>query len=366
MDIASINPHISNMTTTQNTAAQNADASTEPTSAYARYAAKAAPVVEEITFGIEIETKGNGNRRCAEIVAAAIGGTVEQGYGMGRIHVRAADGRKWTCMNDGSLHGTSCEIVSPILKGSDDIETVQNIARALRRPSTVGLTHARGCTIDSECGIHVHIGVQGWEPKAINRLVKLVYSQEDLLIAMLECQTRTEGRWCKRVSEDFMRNLPRRPNTMNSIGRAWYGSSGVMRSARHSHYHDSRYRGLNLHNLWFGPHGESRGTVEFRYFSPTLHAGRIRTYIELCLSLGARAKLSKGGVARKRTRAVWTKYDARVFMIRLGMMGDRYSNPRKFLMAHLAGNSRSGNTGATRGGVTRAARNSRDNVTHTH
>ena len=349
------------MTTTTNT-----DAATAPPvieSAYAKYARKASVAVEEITFGIEIETKGNGNRRCAEILATALNGTVENAGGYySKVLVRLVDGREWTCMNDASLNGTHCEIVSPILKGAADVEMVQQVVRALRRPSTVGMNFAQGCTVDGECGIHVHIGVQGWEPKAVTRLVKLVYSQEDLLIAMLQCKSRTQGQWCRRVSEDFMSRLPQRPNTMNSIGRAWYGGEIQLRSASGSHYNATRYHGLNLHNLWYGPGGSARGTVEFRYFNPTLHAGKIRSYIELCLALGARATLSKGGVARKRTRAVWKKYDARVFMLRLGMMGDRYANPRAHLMGHMGGNSRSANTGEERGGVRRAARNARDGV----
>jgi len=356
-----MNPHTSNMTTTQNSQAGNNNSNNG--SAYAKYAAKAAPVIEEITFGIEIETKGNGNQRTAEIIAAALNGrTVRTGGFYGKVEVELADGRRWTCMNDGSLSGAHSEIVSPICKGAADIEMVQKVVRAVRRPSTVGLPYAQGCRVDSQCGIHIHIGVKGWEPKAITRLVKLVYSQEDLLIAMLGCADRTRGQWCRRVSENFMSNLPNRPNTMSAIGTAWYGSRSELNSARSYHYHSSRYHGLNLHNLWFGTGGESRGTVEFRYFNPSLHAGKVRSFIELCLALGARAKLSKGGVKRKRTRTTWTKYDARVFMIRLGMMGDRYANPRAHLMNHLAGNSRSAGTGAARGGVWREARNARDGV----
>ena len=352
-----------NMTTTTSTPATDSNA---PQSTYAKYAAKAALEVETLTFGIEIETKGNGKRRCGEIVAIALGAEliVEGGW---KVRVRLDDGREWSIVDDGSLSGTSAEIVSPILKGAADIEMVQKIVRALRRPDSVGM-RCRGCTVDSECGIHVHIGIQGWEAKAVTRLVKFVYSQEDLLIAMLQCESRTDnGNWCRRVSEDFMSNLPSRPNTTTSIGRAWYGSNAShMASGNNNHYHGSRYRGLNLHNMWYGPGNTPRGTVEFRYFNATLHAGKIRSFIELSLALAARAKLAKGGVARKRTRAVWKKYDARVLMLRLGMMGDRYASPRQHLMAHLAGNSRNAGTGQERGGVARDARNGRDNVTHTH
>lgn len=40
---------------------------------------------------------------------------------------------------------------------------------------------------------------------------------------------------------------------------------------------NSRYHGLNLHSVF------SKGTIEFRMFNSTLHAGEVKSYIQLCL-----------------------------------------------------------------------------------
>ena len=96
----------------------------------------------------------------------------------------------------------------------------------------------------------------------------------------------------------------------------------------------NRYRGMNLHNVWY------RGTVEFRYFNGTLHAGKIKSYIQFCLALGAKAINSNAASSRKRDlNPINSKYDFRVFLLGLGLIGDDFKTARQHLLANLEGDS---------------------------
>jgi len=66
---------------------------------------------------------------------------------------------------------------------------------------------------------------------------------------------------------------------MEAVERIWYNGE----SRRDQHYDDSRYHCLNLHSVF------QKGTVEFRLFNGTLHAGKIKAYIQFCLAIGAQA-----------------------------------------------------------------------------
>ena len=92
-----------------------------------------------------------------------------------------ASGRTWKVVPDGSLSGgeNSGEIVSPVL-GSDDIEELQNIIRAVR---------TAGAKADLSTGIHIHVGAERFDAKSVVNLVKLVHKQERLLEhALVEVQ----------------------------------------------------------------------------------------------------------------------------------------------------------------------------------
>ena len=62
-----------------------------------------------------------------------------------------------------------------------------------------------------------------------------------------------------------------------------------------------------------------KGTIEFRLFNSTTHAGKIKTYIQLCLAISAQ------------------KYTFRTWLLRLGMIGDEFKTARKFLLENLEG-----------------------------
>jgi hypothetical protein len=104
-------------------------------------------------FGIEVEFSGITRTQAAEVVRKYLDGTTEA---LGDIYdtraITAPDSRVWKIMSDASVtckkkeNGRvvnasklySCELVSPILTYGNDIETLQEIIRLLRKAG--GLT----------------------------------------------------------------------------------------------------------------------------------------------------------------------------------------------------------------------------------
>lgn len=222
------------------------------------------------TFGIEIEMNHITRDRAAQVVAATLGEGVtvrQKGDAYDAWEITAPDGRKWKLVSDASFagprtHGT--EFVSPICRW-EDIETLQACGRALR---------AAGAHADPSCGIHVHIGLGEHTPKTLRNLVNLVNAKEDLLTQALQISPERRGRWCQPIDPDFLQTLNRRPGTPEEFARIWYDDRNWEWHA-HQHYDPSRYHLLNLHSVF------QKGTIEFRAFNSTLHAGEVKAYIQL-------------------------------------------------------------------------------------
>ena len=113
---------------------------------------------------------------------------------------------------------------------------------------------------------------------------------------------------------------------MEEVERIWYGGT----SRRDTHYDDSRYHCLNLHSVF------QKGTVEFRLFNGTVHAGKIKAYIQLCLAIGAQA-LNQSCASRRKTVTENEKYTFRTWLLRLGLIGDEFKTARGHLLEHLDG-----------------------------
>jgi len=277
---------------------------------------KALATMKALTFGIEIETVG---RR--EDVAAAIhsvtGGQINRGYS---VSVTAPDGRTWKVVRDGSVTGGGAEIVSPILRW-DDMEQLQEIVRAVRT--------SRAGRIDHSCGIHIHLGAQSFDSKALGRLVKTVRKQEQLIYAAVGVTNDRQSRWARPVTDRVVAAAEAGAD-LNGINRAVYGRQ----NDRPMHYDHNRYHGLNLHNVFF------RGTVEFRLFDATLHAGKVKAMVQFCLALGAKAINGKSASAKRRPyNAATAKYDFRVFLLSLGLIGTEFKTCRLHMLSRLAGDS---------------------------
>ena len=127
----------------------------------------------------------------------------------------------------------------------------------------------------------------------------------------------------------------KKPKTFEQIADIWYVGYHYDRNA---HYNNSRYHFLNLHAFFSGHH-----TVELRGFNAgtqdgKLHAGLVRSYIVLALVLNHQALIQKSASARK-PQTDNEKFAMRVYLNRIGFIGDEFKNCREHLYQHLSGNS---------------------------
>lgn len=275
-----------------------------------------------LTFGIEIETIGITRIKAAEAVRSVVGGVVTGDH---KVRVTMDDGRFWMVVPDASL---SCdgyyqsEVVSPILQYGD-LDMVQRVVRSLR---------AAGARVDKTCGIHIHVGASAFDGKAIARLAKMVYKQEALVLHALGVQSRRLANYAKPINPEFIRRLEtEKPATKEEMNSLWYG----YQNNSPTHYDGTRYHGVNLHNVWY------RGTVEFRWFEGTLHAGKVKAYIQLVLAIARKAIISRSATAKNRRPfdAASAKYDFRVWLLNLGMIGDEFATARQHLLDRMPGDA---------------------------
>ncbi|WP_195962542.1 amidoligase family protein [Clostridium tyrobutyricum] len=290
------------------------------------------------TIGMEIEMTGITREKAAEVVSEFLKGKIRRVYdSYDTYKVTAQDNRVWKIMSDASIRtmknekGTlvpedrsySVELVTPILKYDKDIETLQELIRKLRHIGAVSESRLK-------CGIHIHIGAEKHTPATLKNLVNLMASKEDLIYKSLEIDPE-RVRYCKKINEDLIETINiKKPKTLEKLADIWYSGYGV--ESRERHYHTSRYHGLNLHSTF------TRGTIEFRLFNGTMHAGKIRSYIVFCLAVSHQALVQKRAMA-KRTHTDNEKYTFRCWLLRLGLIGDEFKNCRRHLMKSLDGNS---------------------------
>ena len=285
-------------------------------------------------FGIEIEMTGITRKKAAEAIAEYFGtesfylGTYYKTYG-----AKDRQGRTWKATFDSSIIAQKksggrtvraadeykCEVVSPILT-YEDMADLQEIIRQLRH---------KGAFVNSQCGIHIHVDASRYTPQTLRNLVNIIASKEDILYKALRIDP-ARLRWCKKTNEKLIEAINRRkPQTMEALKDIWYAGST---RGRDEHYNDTRYHGLNLHSTF------TKGTVEFRLFNSTTHAGEIKAYIQFCLAVSHQALTQKKASARK-TVTDNEKYAFRCWMLRLGLSGDEFKTCRLHFLKHLEGNS---------------------------
>jgi len=283
-------------------------------------------------FGIEIELTGITKDRAAKTLRSVLGGEIENTYdSYDTRKVYAEDGRTWKIMNDSSIRkenqsgytdnrAYSVEMVSPILT-EKDIDTVQVIARALR---------ASGGKTNSSCGIHIHLNGGDHNVQSIKNFINIIASKNDLLYKALQIEPARMG-YCKKMDQRLITEIQRKkPKTMQKIKDIWYNEKNA---GYHRHYDNSRYHFLNLHSYFEGNH-----TVELRGFNSTLHAGKIKAYILLSLAINQQA-LTQKKASHKKTQEENEKFAMRVYLNRIGFIGDEYKNYREHLYKHLDGSA---------------------------
>ena len=292
------------------------------------------------TIGVEVEMNNIDRSKAAKVAAAYFGtGRYENTASRNGYSTWSAwdsQGREWKFQKDVSIAGPDsekCELVTPILT-YEDITTLQELCRQLR--------HA-GAKSDASrgCGVHIHIGAQGHTPQSLRNLANIMASHESLIAEALKLDRSRMSRYCRTVDPNFLAKVnSRKPKTMAQLADIWYTSHGAS-YGRNQHYNDSRYHMLNLHATF------TKGTVEFRLFQfdePTaerrggIHAGQLKSYIQLCLALSQMAKDVRTASPKPQQNEN-PKYAMRTWLLRLGFIGEEFATARDFLTRNLTGDT---------------------------
>ena len=227
--------------------------------------------------------------------------------------------------SNGSLDEYRVEFVTPPLEYKD-IELLQIIIRKLKDS---------GAKADKSCGIHIHIDGANHNTQSLRRLVNFMTSRQDLIYEALEIGDRAEH-WCHKLNTSILDEMKKdRELTKEKAEQIWYSSAndGYCGGVSHEHYNSTRYHGINLHSYF------SKGTVEFRLFNSTLHAGKIKAYIQFCLAVSAWAITSQEKIVF-RSMAGYTPEQKVTIMRniltnRLGLVGDEFKTCRLHIMTPL-------------------------------
>ena len=292
------------------------------------------------TIGVEVEMNSITRQKAAKLAAEFFGtGRFEDtAYRNGYYTWSAwdAQGREWKFQRDVSIEGPDsekCAMVTPILTYAD-MDTLQELVRRLRKAGAKS-DYTRGC------GVHIHIGAKGHTAQTLRNLANIMASHESLLADALALDHYRMSRYCRTVSPRFIETVNRRkPSTMSDLADIWYSANNAT-YGRNQHYNDSRYHMLNLHATF------TKGTVEFRLFqfdAPTadrkngLHAGQLKSYIQLCLALSQMAKTVKTASPKPQQNEN-PKYAMRTWLLRLGFIGEEFATARDLLTRRLDGDA---------------------------
>lgn len=296
--------------------------------------------IKSQTIGVEIEMNNITRMNAAKLAAEYFGthryADTHRVNGYYTWSAWDAQGREWKFQRDVSIAGDDahkCEMVTPILTYAD-IETLQELCRKLRRAGAKS-DATRGC------GVHVHIGAKGHTAKSLRNLANIMASHEDLLAEALKIDRCRIARYCRTVEPAFIAAVnEQKPATLPELADVWYQANGAS-YGRDAHYNPSRYHMLNLHATF------TKGTVEFRLFqfdAPAdgkqngIHAGQLKSYIQLCLALSAMAK-SVRSASFKPQQNENPKYAMRTWLLRLGFIGDEFATARDILTRNLRGDA---------------------------
>ncbi|MCQ4863535.1 amidoligase family protein [Pseudoflavonifractor phocaeensis] len=288
--------------------------------------------IRDQSFGLEVEMTGVTRRRAAQVLAEYFG--TAQHYDGGAYNafsVPDSSGRIWKLVSDASIdcqrkengrrlsadRSYSVELVTPICTYGD-IPVIQELVRGLREA---------GAFSNDSCGIHIHVNAAPFTADKLRNLVNIMAAKEDMIYRALQVSGGREADYCRKIDRRFLEELnQQKPDTLEALKYIWYG--GGDRS--YIHYDYSRYRCLNLHSVF------QKGTIEFRAFNSTLHAGKIKAYLQFCMAITAQAYNQRSARPVK-TQSTNEKYTFRVWLLRLGLIGDEFKTARSHLLSHLEG-----------------------------
>ena len=287
-------------------------------------------------FGVEVEMTGITREEAAHALAEYFG-TRSCYYGgvYDAWTVTDLEGKEWKLMSDSSIR-TERNVGGRYVPTGDTDYRVEMVAPKLtyaelpKFQECVRRVRKAGAKVNSSCGIHVHVDAANHNRQSLKNLIGIMFSKEDILFKALQVDPDREEGYCHKVREPMLRQARTlssdETKDLSMLEDIWYEGF----PNRKSHYNDSRYYALNLHSVFY------RGTVEFRCFNSTLHAGKAAAYVNLCLAISAQAIAQRSTVMRK-TQSDNELFTFRVWLVRLGLNGPEFKHTRDHLLANLEG-----------------------------
>lgn len=290
------------------------------------------------TVGVEIEMTGITREAAARVAASVFsdnGRVWHKGGTYDKWTYTDSRGRDWDFVYDSSIedtggHATACEMNTPPITYAEDMDKLQELIRALRHAGAKS-----GAQYD--CGCHVHVSGKGHTAKSIRNLIHLFFSNDELVRKSLGV-TSERDRWCQPIGQNLA-DAVKNADTLEKLADAWYGTYAPYQS-RDAHYNSSRYHILNLHR-YFSTLGKASNTVEVRAFNASLHAGEVRSYILLVLSMNASA-LTQTNIRAKKNPIMKSgneKFAMRTWLNRMGWTGEMFKKPHALFIKRLQGDA---------------------------
>lgn len=198
------------------------------------------------TIGVEIECFNIDKDRVVE----AIERRGLKAYSSGYNHVDSKVSYKLG--HDGSIHGNNpCEVVSPILKNLDSLETVCEVI------------NEAGAQVNKSCGLHVHFGAKTFTAKQWQRIIVNYAAIEHVIDSFMPVSRRANNnRYCKSIAGEIEENV-------KSLV-----SGFSFRDIANGCYHSDRYYKLNVQSYL------NHKTVEFRQHSGTTDFVKIKNWVD--------------------------------------------------------------------------------------
>jgi len=231
---------------------------------------------ESLTFGVEIEC-----HRPRGVTMSAVAHAISQAGVPCQFESYNHTTRQsqWKVTTDGSLgYNTGCEIVSPVLRGEDGF-------RQLRKVCDI-LTSLR-CTVNRQCGFHVHVGAGSETIEFFKNLIKLYASAETAIDQLVAPSRRASANgFCTSLASRVRPAQLDAAQTVDAVALAIGQTPG--RSSVRDH---TRYCKLNLKSFW------QHGTVEFRQHQGTVESMKAENWVRLCLRMVLTARAGEKTVS---------------------------------------------------------------------
>ena len=280
-----------------------------------------------LTFKTDLEFSNISSECAMETIMAVVGGRSEE-HRPDEFQVVwevfDAAGRNWRIARYSSERNQDrfIGVKTPFLRW-DDLGLLQEVVYALcRAGAEVG---------EFDCQ-HVHVGIADFDAQQIANIMWIVYRNEELLLSATGTLDQVSELDIMRTDPEFMARLDSlKPLTLESLNIAWFGEPYPYPDPIYCNeigYHD-----ISIHYVWRDQ------TVEFNLFLGPTDPGEIKSNIQLCLAIAARARNVTTAEAKQRSSCdkFCSKAAMESFLLDVGLVGPEFEETRSYLLKRLPG-----------------------------